>query len=106
MPYFLEIGILMTLFSPKARLAGWLLSLFLGFAAGMVRADVAVGNVVYRDQNANFRFDPGEGVMGVTVQLFGENDDPLTAQPVASAVTVADGSFLLPPARPAPPAPA
>ncbi|MFN7561887.1 MAG: hypothetical protein ACK5TH_08925, partial [Prosthecobacter sp.] len=87
----------MTLSSPKVWLAGWLAALVLSFAAGEVRANVAVGNVVYRDQNANLRFDLGEGVAGVTVQLFAENDDPLTAQPVASAVTAGDGSFLLPP---------
>ena len=87
----------MTLSSPKVWLAGWLAALILSFAAKEARANVMVGNVVCRDQNANFRFDLGEGVAGVAVQLFAENDDPLTAQPVASAVTVGDGSFLLPP---------
>ena len=87
----------MTLFSPKVWLAGWLAALVLSFAAGEVRAGVMVGNLVYRDQNANQRFDLGEGVAGVTVALYMENDDPMTATPVATAATVGDGSFLLPP---------
>jgi hypothetical protein len=87
----------MIYFPRKFWLFGWLLALVWSFAAREAHADVAVGNVVYRDQNANLRFDLGEGVAGVTVQLFGENDDPLSALPVASAVTAGDGSFLLPP---------
>lgn len=46
-----------------------------------------LGNLVFLDANRNGHADPGEGVGGVTVNLFHANDDPLFAQPRASVVT-------------------
>ncbi|MBE7493782.1 MAG: putative Ig domain-containing protein [Verrucomicrobiaceae bacterium] len=85
----------MTLFAPKVLRAAWLTALFWSAAFADLRAGVQVGNVVYRDQNANHRFDPGEGVGGVTVQLFAAGDDPLTATPVTGTTTAPDGVYAL-----------
>lgn len=80
---------------PKALRAGWLAVFLWSSALGAAVAGVKVGNVVYRDQNANGAFDPGEGISAVVVQLFHESDDPLTAQPAAATSTASDGSYSL-----------
>lgn len=55
---------------------------------------VAVGNLVFKDSNGNNRADDGEGVEGVTVQLFPQGADPLGVPPLAE-VTTANGGFFL-----------
>ena len=55
---------------------------------------VGVGNLVYIDANHNGKYDSGEGVSGVLMQLFHEGDDVSTATPVASQLTGADGGYL------------
>ncbi|MBL9132850.1 MAG: hypothetical protein JNG86_16700, partial [Verrucomicrobiaceae bacterium] len=82
-------------FFSKALQAAWLTALFVSAAAGHALAGVQVGNVVFRDLNANFRFDAGEGLGGVTVQLFAENDDPLADSPADTTTTASDGTYLL-----------
>jgi len=55
---------------------------------------VGVGNLVWHDANNNGLVDAGEaGIPGVTVQLFREQDDPLTATPLQSMVTDATGAY-------------
>ncbi|MDB6074101.1 MAG: hypothetical protein JWO89_1741, partial [Verrucomicrobiaceae bacterium] len=57
---------------------------------------LGVGNLVFRDSNANGFYDTGDfGLGGVTLRLFAEGSDPLTAAPVAEATTKSDGSYLL-----------
>ncbi len=56
---------------------------------------VGVGNLVFVDTNNNGVFDDGEGVGGVTVQLFSQGQNPLTDTPVASVLTAGDGSYLI-----------
>ena len=56
---------------------------------------LGVGNVVFIDANHNGRYDAGEGVQGVTVQLFAAGALPLTDAPLSSTVTDAQGGYLL-----------
>lgn len=56
---------------------------------------LAVGNLVFSDTNANGHQDPGEdGIEGVTVQLFYEGANPLSATPVAFQQTLSDGTYF------------
>ncbi|WP_208300297.1 SdrD B-like domain-containing protein [Prosthecobacter fusiformis] len=55
---------------------------------------IAVGNVIFHDLDNDGGYDVGEGVNGVTVQLFTQGDDPLTATAVATTTTVMDGTYL------------
>ncbi|TDU70794.1 putative Ig domain-containing protein [Prosthecobacter fusiformis] len=55
----------------------------------------AVGNLVFIDENGNGHADAGEGLEGVTVELFEEGADPLNAEPVGTAVTDVDGHYLI-----------
>ncbi len=56
---------------------------------------IGVGNLVYIDADENGQFDTGEGTAGVTVQLFADGEDPLTATPVDVTRTGTDGTYLL-----------
>ncbi len=55
---------------------------------------VSVGNLVFLDANSNGRADPGEGVPGVTVQLFSALAQPLFDAPIAETTTDAQGRYL------------
>jgi len=58
---------------------------------------VAIGNVVFRDLNNNGRFEPAAGEVGldgVSVALFAAGADPLTATPLAIAVTSGGGFYV------------
>lgn len=83
--------------SPLSRTAiVWLAGLFLlgAWASPADGGQVSVGNVVFRDQNANSRHDPGEGIPNVEVQLFTAGADPSTGTPVASTFTDSQGRYL------------
>lgn len=56
---------------------------------------LAVGNLVYFDRNANGRADAGEGVDGVTVEVYLASDTPGVAAPIDSATTAGGGRFLI-----------
>ncbi len=55
---------------------------------------LGVGNLVFADTNHNGIADPGEGVEGVTVQLFRAGDDPNTVPSLADVLTDPDGHFM------------
>ncbi len=55
---------------------------------------VGIGNLVFADMNGNGHADPGEGIPGVTVQLFKGSDDTATAVPLADVVTSSSGTFM------------
>ena len=56
---------------------------------------LAVGNLLFIDRNHNGHADEGEGLANVTVQLFLEGMDPLSARPVVPPVTTnAAGRYL------------
>jgi len=56
---------------------------------------VGVGNLVFWDKNANGRADAGEGIDGVTVQLFTSTQDPLVNTPLQSTTTANGGLWLI-----------
>jgi len=60
---------------------------------GFFRA-VAVGNLVFIDANYNGRADPGEGVGGVTLELYEEGSVIPFDAPLATTVSESDGSYL------------
>jgi len=64
---------------------------------GLVPKGYAVGNLVFRDTNANSRYDAGADtpISGVTLRLFASGANPQTAAPVAVTASAADGSFML-----------
>jgi protocatechuate 3,4-dioxygenase beta subunit len=55
---------------------------------------VAVGNLVFIDTNYNGRADAGEGVEGVTLELYRDGMVPPFDAPVATTTSGADGSYL------------
>ena len=55
---------------------------------------VGIGNLVFADMNGNGHADAGEGVPGVTVQLFKGSDDTATAVPLTDVVTSPSGTFM------------
>lgn len=55
---------------------------------------VGLGNLVFFDTNQNGHADPGEGVNGVTVQLYGSNQTPGVDTPLAIQVTTNGGLYL------------
>lgn len=55
---------------------------------------VGVGDLVFIDANANGHADPGEGVEGVTVEVFALGYDPMFDPPVVSTTTDALGRYL------------
>ncbi len=65
------------------------LTIDLGFSVPM-----GLGNLVFRDDNANGRADPGEGVAGVTLRLLPAGADPVFGIPLAETVTDALGRYL------------
>ncbi len=55
---------------------------------------VNLGNLIWHDRNNNGQVDDGEeGIANVTLQLFREGDDPLTATPVAITVSDSNGTY-------------
>jgi len=65
------------------------LTIDLGFAIPM-----GIGNLVFYDANGNGRADPGEGVAGVTVQIFPYGGSPTFDPPLTEVVTDSLGRFL------------
>lgn len=63
----------------------------MGFSAP---GSIGVGNLVFLDENDNGRFDPGEGIEGVTVQLYYAGDDPDTSPPLLTTTTDAQGLYI------------
>ncbi|MBL9142426.1 MAG: hypothetical protein JNM99_01985 [Verrucomicrobiaceae bacterium] len=55
---------------------------------------VGLGNLVFRDDNNNQVYDEGEGIDGVTVQLFNATDDQAVAIPLRTATTANGGRYL------------
>jgi len=55
---------------------------------------VAIGNLVFFDGNANGHADSGEGINGVTVQLYTHEQIPGTDTPMATTTTSNDGKYL------------
>ncbi len=55
---------------------------------------VAVGNLVFLDANYNDRADAGEGVGGVTLELYAEGAFIPFDPPVATTTTNSDGTYL------------
>ncbi|MEQ1748927.1 MAG: SdrD B-like domain-containing protein, partial [Prosthecobacter sp.] len=55
---------------------------------------MALGNLVFDDANGNRRFDNGEGLNDVIVQLYYWGQTPGASQPVASTVTTNGGKYL------------
>ena len=61
---------------------------------------VAVGNLIYRDTNTNGNFDSGEGVDGVSVQLYKKGDVAGVTPPTATTNTASGGRYLFANLRP------
>lgn len=55
---------------------------------------VGLGNLVFRDDNSNQVFDEGEGIDGVTVQLFAANANPLSSPPLRTTLTSLGGRYI------------
>jgi uncharacterized repeat protein (TIGR01451 family) len=58
---------------------------------------VALGNVVFLDNDNDGRFEPGSGeigVNGVTVALYAQGADPSLTQPLATAITAGGGFYV------------
>ena len=55
---------------------------------------VGLGNLVFRDDNNNHVFDEGEGIDGVTVQLFLSTDNPTSATPLRTTVSSFGGRYI------------
>ncbi|WP_294231262.1 SdrD B-like domain-containing protein [Prosthecobacter sp.] len=55
---------------------------------------VGVGNLVFIDSNYNGRADAGEGIGGVTVELYAEGMVPPFDAPLSTTVTAVDGTYL------------
>jgi protocatechuate 3,4-dioxygenase beta subunit len=57
---------------------------------------LSVGNLVFRDVNANGIYDGSDfGAAGVKVRLFRLGDDPASSDPVMETTTSIDGTYLL-----------
>ena len=61
------------------------------FDAGYRNVRLGLGNGVFKDADGNGTFNAGEGMAGVTVQLFQAEDDPLTGPARATTVTSSPG---------------
>ena len=68
------------------------LTIDFGFTTANPNA-VGLGNLVWRDLNGSGGYDAGEGVDGVTVQLFPGAADPLASSPLAQTVTSGGGVY-------------
>lgn len=55
---------------------------------------VALGNLVFADHNSNGHYDPGEGVNGVTLQLYTSDQQPGEDTPVATRTSANGGRYL------------
>ncbi|MBX7211912.1 MAG: hypothetical protein K1X78_26640, partial [Verrucomicrobiaceae bacterium] len=55
---------------------------------------VSVGNLVFGDANGNGHYDLGEGLGGVTVQLYSSTQTPGASTPLFTRTTLSDGSYL------------
>lgn len=65
-----------------------------GGAAEARAGQVCVGNVVFIDTNGNGKYDAGEGVPNVEVDIFTSGTDPETGTPVQMAFTGSEGNYL------------
>jgi hypothetical protein len=70
------------------------LTIDLGFIRG-----VGLGNLVFKDLNENGTADPGEGVAGVTLELYTPDQVPGFDTPRLTTTTAADGTYLFFPIR-------
>ncbi|MDB6116995.1 MAG: hypothetical protein JWO08_776, partial [Verrucomicrobiaceae bacterium] len=61
----------------------------------VVNGQLAVGNMVFFDKNGNGHADVGEGVNGVTVELYHGTDTPESVSPIATATTSGGGFYLI-----------
>lgn len=55
---------------------------------------VGLGNLVFMDNNTNGRYDPGEGVSGVTLQLYRADQQPGVSTPIATTVSGTSGRYM------------
>jgi uncharacterized repeat protein (TIGR01451 family) len=55
---------------------------------------LSIGNLVFYDSNSDGNADTGEGVAGVTVQLYTSTQTPGTDTPVTTLTTGTDGGYL------------
>jgi hypothetical protein len=63
-------------------------------------AKVGVGNLIYNDANSDGNYDSGEGVNGVTVQLYKKGDVAGVTLPTATTTTAGGGKYLFSGLRP------
>jgi hypothetical protein len=70
------------------------LTIDLGFIRG-----AGLGNLVFKDLNENGTADPGEGVAGVTLELYTPDQVPGFDTPRMTTTTAADGTYLFFPIR-------
>lgn len=56
--------------------------------------EVGVGNLVFVDSNGNSKYDTGEGIEGVVIQLFHASANPQTDSPLDEIVTSTGGLYL------------
>ena len=68
--------------------------------AGYREVRLGIGNGVFIDANGSGTFNAGEGVGGVTVQLFSAGSNPLTDVPLRSATTGTTGIYSIPDLNP------
>ena len=61
---------------------------------GLVPSNMAIGNVVFEDIDGNGHFDAGEGLDGLTVQLYASTQTPGVDTPLASMTTANGGRYL------------
>jgi hypothetical protein len=54
---------------------------------------VALGNMVFEDRNSNGHYDAGEGLSGVTVQLYSDTQFPEVDNPLAIVTTDSAGRY-------------
>lgn len=66
----------------------------LDFGLAPPPGQLGVGNLVFQDINRNGRFDAGEGIDGVVVQLFRAGTNPQFGSPVQSMTTASGGKYL------------
>jgi hypothetical protein len=69
---------------------------------GLVPKALGVGNLVFKDVNANSTYQEGTDlpIGGVTLRLFSAGADPATATPISTTVSLSDGSYFLEAALP------
>ncbi len=70
------------------------LTIDLGFVGGATGNLLAIGNLVFHDNNANGLFDDGEGVDGVWMLLYPGDGVPGQSNPLASTHTSSGGRYL------------